>query len=376
MKLSFFHLSPQVLLASLLAFFMVGCSMKLNPYSLDTTAVSLSLNQTNISFDEISYDSRLNRIVIPAAETGKLILIDPHTMTKQLISGFSTGSTSAGKSASAFGTTSAVSVKGTLFAIDRAQKKILLINPETGLATSSTALQETPDYVRFVAAKNEIWVTETAGQQIETFSISAETPPRLEKTDAIKVQNGPEYLLIDNQRGLAFTNKPENGVTAVIQVNTHGVIDEWGNGCTKAHGMAIDEDRGYLFVACNEGKVVVMDINNRGHQLTSQNYGGAVDFVAYNPELKHIYVPSAASAIVAVFEIKKNNGTPTPNAASSTDGEAAPQSDIRLVRLGTADTGMNARCVTTDVNNNIWLCDPVRGQLFLIRDTFPAGGSE
>jgi hypothetical protein len=374
MKLTALPLFRQILIASLMAFFLVGCSLKLNPYSLDTTAVSLSLNQKNVAFDEISYDSRLDRVVIPAAETGKLILVDPHTMTKQLISGFSTAPTEKGNTPGAFGTTSAISVRGTLFAIDRAQKKIILINPEIGTVIGSTDLEATPDYIRFVAAKNEIWVTETAGEQIETFSISADKLPELKRTDAIKVQNGPEYLLIDRTRGLAFTNKPENGVTAVIQVNTHGVIDEWGNGCTKAHGMAIDEDRGYLFVACNEGKIVVMDINNRGHQLTSQNYGGAVDFVAYNPELKHIYVPSAASAIMAVFEIKKNGAT--PSAASSTDSKAAPQSDITLVRLGTADTGMNARCVTTDTNNNIWLCDPERGQLFLIRDTFPGGGSE
>jgi hypothetical protein len=350
--------SRYTLLTALLAFILVGCSLKLNPYSLDTTAISLSLNQKNISFDEITYDSRLDRVLIPAAESGKLILVDPNNMTKRQISGFSAAPEKAGSPPGTVGTTSAVSIRGTIFAIDRAQNQIIAVSPDTGAVSGTTSLEATPDYIRFVSAKNEVWVTEAAAEQIETFNISSDTPPTLERSDAIKVPNGPVYLLIDRQHGLAFTNKPERGVTAVIQVNTHGIIAEWGNGCTKAHGMAIDEDHGYLFVACNEGKLVVMDINNNGHQVTSQNYGGSVDFVAYNPQLQHIYLPSAESAIVAVFRMKRNAAN-----------------ELTLQRLGTADTGLKARCVTSDAKNNIWLCDPLRGQLFFIPDTFPPGGS-
>jgi DNA-binding beta-propeller fold protein YncE len=348
--------SRAILPSAVLFFFLAGCSMQLNPYSLKTSSLNLSLDRS-IAFGEIAYDPRLDRVVVPAAGSGKLILVNPHSLAHQQISGFSAGPAKTTNTESTFGSTSAASVRGTLFAIDRAQKEILTVNPETGTISSKTALNATPDYIRFVAAKNEIWVTETEAEQIETFTLSTDASS-LEKSDTIKVPNGPVYLLIDRQHGLAFTNKPENGVTAVIQVNTHGIIAEWGNGCSKAHGMAIDEDRGYLFVACNEGKVVVMDINNNGHQITSQTYGGSVDFVAYNPQLKHIYLPSAASAIIAVFAIQTN-----------------PQGEIILHRLGTADTGLDANCITTDADNNIWLCDPRRGQLFIIRDTFPPGGS-
>ena len=75
----------------------------------------------------------------------------------------------------------------------------------------------------------------------------------------------------------------------------------------KSRGLAMDEDRGLLFVACEEGKLVVMDTNNDGLQITSANYGGGLSSIAYNPQLQHIYVPSGDSAIMAVFEIKDNS---------------------------------------------------------------------
>ena len=68
--------------------------------------------------------------------------------------------------------------------------------------------------------------------------------------------------------------------------------------------MAIDEQRGYLFVSCSEGKLVVMDLRNHGAQLGSINYGGELNGIAYNETNGHIYLPSGASGIVGVFAIQ------------------------------------------------------------------------
>jgi hypothetical protein len=168
----------------------------------------------------------------------------------------------------------------------------------------------------------------------------------------------------------------------VIQVMTHSIIDQWGNGCTQARGMAVDESRGYLFVACAEGKLVMMDINHHGVQITSQNYGGELNGVAYNPALQHIYLPSAASAVLAIFAIQE--GTPgSPPATATPAGELTPtpnpnggDANIQLVRLGTSDTAVGAGCVTFDAFNTVWVCDPAHGKLFVIRDSFPKGNGK
>jgi hypothetical protein len=370
-------------IAALLLIGMVlsGCDLRLNPSSLPVSVVNLPFDQSNISFDDISFDARMERVIVPAAETGMLALIDPVTQNIQLIQGFSKQTDPANP---AIGTTSAVTARGMIFALDRTAKIIQVIDPGAGRIVSSAPLQDAPDYIRYVSATNELWVTERALQQIEVFPLDTQQPPNIGNPTVISVPNGPEALLIDRTRGLAFTNQPKIGTTAVIQVMTHHIIYEWGNGCSKARGMAIDEERGYLFVVCGEGKLVMMDINNNGLQITSQNYGGGLDFVAYNPTLKHVYLPSGNSAVVAIFQMIETPiptptpGLPQPTAISVVGSEDVlatpiPGPKVSLVRVGTADTALKARCITTDNHNNIWICDPNHAQLFLIHDTFPPG---
>lgn len=365
----------------LMTVLLAACDLRLNPTSLPTSIVELPFGQTQVSFNEIIYDSRLQRIIVPAAETGALAIIDPATQDiTQVIQGFTGRADNSGESA--IGATSAAVAKGMIFVPDQAARKINIVDPESGQIVGSTETEAPPHDIRFVSATNEIWVTEPDKQQIEVFKITANQPPNLEKADPIQVPDGPEGLLIDRMRGLAYTNRPDAGATAVIQVITHGVLFNWGNGCSKARGMAIDENEGYLFVACNEGKVVMMDIEKSGAQITSQNYGGDLDFLAYNPQKKHLYLPSGASAIVAIFAIVDSSTLPTatadPEATPTVSGDIAstlvPPSRFALKRLGTADTALKASCITVDDQNNIWVCDRNKGRLFLIHDSFPAGG--
>jgi DNA-binding beta-propeller fold protein YncE len=370
--------SPIIILV--LAGLLAGCgSLKLNPYSLDTEAVGLPFN-IPISYDDFTYDSHLHRVIIPAGETGQVALIDPTNLQAELITGFSRQVDPADP---IIGTSAVAVAGGFLYGLDQETMSIKTIDLSTGNLVASTPVRAAPDYIRFVSATNEVWVTEKNSNQIEIFTISADNPPVPQSTGVISIPNGPEALVIDDQRGLAFTNRPNQGLTDVIQVMTHTVIAHWGNGCSSARGMAVDENDGYLIVACEEGKLVVMDINNDGYQITSQNYGGELDSVAYNPNLHHVYLPSSASGLVAIFQLQTLQVTPEPTLANppgttpavslNTDPGATQLLELKtsLLLLGTADTDVKARCVTTDEYNNIWVCDPNNGQVFFIHDAFP-----
>ncbi len=374
---------PYISVLLLLVMALSGCGLELNPASLQVGVVSLPIPQSVLAYDDISYDAQLGKVIVPAAETGTLALIDPVTQNVQLIQGFTKLTDPANPSV---GTTSAIFARGLIYALDHGAKTINVIDPGIGKIISTAPLQDDPDYIRYVSATNELWVTERAPEQIEVFPLDQQQPSIIGKSTTISIPNGPEALLIDPMRGLAFTNQPNIGMTAVIQVMTHHIIYEWGNGCSKGRGMAIDEDQGYLFVACNEGKLVMLDINNGGTQITSQTYGSKLDFVAFNPVLKHIYLPSPSSAVVAIFQLVETpNPTSTPGAStpqatvSGTTGPGditatpTPGIKVSLVRLGTADTALKAKCVTTDDHNDIWICNPNNGQLFLIHDTFQPG---
>src|SRR5262249_1123617 len=157
---------------------------------------------------------------------------------------------------------------GLLFAIDRTTLKLDVVDPAAGEIIKSTSLITSPDYIRYVPPTNELWVTEKSASKIEVFSLSNEPVPQPTSTRAISVTNGPEALVIDPTRGLAYTNFAKKGQTIAIDLKTHEKQDPWPNGCTATRGMVLDEARGILFVACKEGKIVPLDVNNGGKQFS------------------------------------------------------------------------------------------------------------
>ena len=378
------NISLRWLVLATLIWLLAGCGVRfnLNPTSLETQIYKLPVSAKTISFDDFTYDPQVRRVIIPARETGDLALIDPITMKTLLIPGFSQQSSPDNPM---IGATSATAVNGLIFVLDKSGLKIHIVDPQAGKIVGSAPVLVAPDLIRYVPITRELWVTEKASEQIEIFKLSPADRPSLQSTGVLSVTNGPEALLIDNTRGVAYTNQPMMGLTAVIDLATHRIISEWGNGCSKARSMALDEEHGYLFVACNEGKLVMIDVIHGGLQITSQTYGGGLDFVAYNPRLGHIYLPSGKSAVLAIFAVSQSTSTPAPTNTSlpgatptisprETPGPTpTPNIKIALVRLGTADTALNAKCVISDDFNNVWLCDPDHGQLLLVHDTFPAG---
>jgi hypothetical protein len=373
--------------AALVAVALTACSLSLNPKSLGASRYDLPFEASRISYHEITYDRRLERVVVPAAETGLLVLVDPVTANRQVISGFSTVDTAAasvpatGEAAAtgggAAGAVSAVGLGNYLFAIDRGAKTIRTVDLAQGRVVSATQVSGVPDLIRYVPTTRELWVTVKELHQIEVFDINEGEPPLLAADGVIPVEFGPEDLLIEEGRGLAYTNQPQSGTTTVIQVITKGKIAEWGNGCSIARGMAIDEAAGYLFIACEEGKLVMMDVHT-GFQLASQNYGGGLNRVAYNPRLKHAYLPSGASGILAVFGVEPGPAVTAATATPLAEGAAPPPGapTVHLERLGTADTVVGANSVTVDGQDQVWVADPTSGRLIVIKDTFPASGTE
>ena len=74
------------------------------------------------------------------------------------------------------------------------QKKILVQVP----------LASAPDYVRYVAATKEVWVTEPGKSRIEIFALSNARPSHV---GFIDVPGGPESLAIDEKRGRACDHR-------------------------------------------------------------------------------------------------------------------------------------------------------------------------
>jgi hypothetical protein len=316
--------------------------------SQGVTPVRLSSGSNGIGFDDLVFARGMRKVLAPAAATGNLDLIDPDTRAVVAIGGFSS-STGAYKGGHGEGTTSADEGRGLLFATDRTTGLLHVLDPMAKAIIASTKLGDGPDYVRWVDAASELWVTEPDAKVIEVFTLPPGPKPVPVHVMNIRVDGGPESLVIDSGRTRAYTHL-WSGSTAAIDVASHQVVATWSNGCRRSRGIALDSQRGFLFAACAEGTLVVLDVDHKGKQLGSASSGSGVDVIAYSPSLAHVYFPGAGSATMAIVGVA-TSGQPTV--------------------LGTVPTASGAHCVTADDRGNAWVCDPEHGQLLVFKDAYP-----
>lgn len=298
-----------------------------------------------IGFDDIQYATALQRVIVPAGQTGDVDLLNPSSGAITVIPGAAppASKTTTGHDE---GTTSAVYGGGYLFASDHNDTRITILDPRTKKVVGKAKLASDSDYVRYVKATHELWVTEPDASQIEIFGVIFKPQPVLTHKAVIHISGGPEALAIDYRRGQAYTNQ-WSGKTLAISLHTRKITHRWANSCHGARGLALAPASGFLFVACKEGEAVVLDLNHGGHKLASAKTGAGVDIISYNRHLHHLYVPGAKSATMTVLGV---SGTG------------------QLHRVAVYRTAKGAHCVTTDRRSKAYVCDPKHGRILVIDD--------
>lgn len=304
--------------------------------------LTLPAGSAGIGFDDLQYDPDLERLLVPAGRTGRLDLIDPATGAVQSVTGFSASDEFSGGHGQ--GTTSAVHAGDWLVAIDRTDKRVVVVDPKKRAIVGSSPLAADPDYVRWIGG--EVWVTEPDAEQIEVFSVPAGNKHDPVRMKVISVPGGPESLIESASRGRAYSHLWK-GKTVAIDVIAHQVIATWDNQCKGSRGIALDEPRGWLFAACSEGKVVTLDVDHDGAVLGSATTGAGVDVIAYAPALRHLYVPAAKAAELSIVTVAD---------------------DGKLTVTDKRPTAKGSHCATTDGRGGIWVCDPAGGRLLELHD--------
>ncbi|MEJ2421633.1 MAG: hypothetical protein P8018_07915 [Acidobacteriota bacterium] len=300
-----------------------------------------------IGFDDLQYSSILKMVLAPAAQTGDLDLIAPGSLKISTISGFSREKSFKGGHGE--GITSVSENGRFLFVTDRTTRLLNVVNESTRKVVASVNLGGGPDYVRWVAPTHEIWVTEPGRSGIEIFKLPSGANPVPVHSGFIHVEGGPEALCIDATRNRAYTNLWSNK-TLAINLKTRKVVARWPNGNAGSRGLALDSARGFLFVGGKNGRAVVLDVNHGGKILSSLKSGLGVDIIDYDPALRHLYLPGARSATMAVIGVSSKGS---------------------LTLLKVLPTVKGAHSVVAAPDGKVFVCDPRQGALLVYKDTLP-----
>ncbi len=294
-----------------------------------------------VGFDDLRYSAALGKVLVPAAGSGILMLIEPAAWRVTRIDGFSTSAYSGGHDD---GVTSADEGRGFVFVVDRTALRLAVVDPSNGRVVSWSRLAGSPDYVRYVEPTGEVWVTQPDKERIEVFRLE-DNPPRPVHDAFIDVPGGPESLVVDAARGRAYTNLWK-GKTVAIHTKNRGVGPSWPNGCEGSRGIALDEERGFVFVGCAEGRAVTLD-GKSGKVLGKVETGGGVDLVDYNRTLSHLYIAAGKSGTLGIAAVLPAGG---------------------LSLLAEVPTAAGAHCVAVDASAHAYVCDPKQGRIIVVPD--------
>ena len=314
-----------------------------------TVTVELPGGSRGIGFDDLQFSPSSKKVLVPGGRTGRLFLVDPASRAVSSIGGFSASETFGGGHGE--GITSVGEGENHLFVTDRSAQSLIVVDPASERVTARVKLAASPDYVRYVGATREVWVTEPDKDQIEVFKLAASESGAAPVHEAlIPVTGGPESLVVDATRRRAYTHLWE-GTTIAIDLKTRYVVGRWKNLCKGSRGIALDEDRGLVFAGCSEGRAVVLDAARDGRVLDNvETDATGVDIIDYDPTRHHLYLPGARSAKTAFVSVA---------------------ADGALKELGSQPSPAGGHCGVSDQAGNVYVCDPKAGRLVVLRDGFP-----
>ena len=92
------------------------------------------------------------------------------------------------------------------------------------------------------------------------------------------------------------------GKTVAIDVRSHKVVSEWDVGSSDLQGLALDTERGFLFVACQD-HVVSLDIGHDGKVTDSVTTGNGLDDIDFSAEQKVLYAAASVTATLTIAEV-------------------------------------------------------------------------
>lgn len=315
------------------------------------TPVPVPDGAPGVGFDDLRYSASLRRVLVPAGRSGNLVLVDPDTLAVSAVSGFSKSAEYRG--GHDFGVTSVDEGKGLLFVTDRTSGRLAVVDAKASKVVGAVKIGAEPDYVRYVEATDEIWVTEPEASRIEVFSAPKSGARDPVAAATIHVDDGPESLIIDQASGRAYTHR-WRASTVVLDVRTRKVVAEWPNGCASSRGLALDERRGFFFAACREGNVSVLDTKNGGRILSTFARGSGFDVMGYDAGRGHLYLAGNTCSCLVVLGVSGRG---------------------KLSFLGRFTAPQTTHCAVADGGGHAWVCDPAGGRLFRVDDPYPASFS-
>jgi DNA-binding beta-propeller fold protein YncE len=270
-------------------------------------------------------------------------VFDLRTQTFKAVEGFATAEREGHGKRRTMGPSAATVGDRFVYVGDRASSEVCAVDDDTLKLGDCLKLPTPTDGVAYVASEKEVWVTTPRDHSVTV--LDASKPGTLKPKLVIKTDGAPEGYAVDSVRGLFYTNLEDKNRTVAINVKTHSVQATWALGCGPdgPRGVAVDEARNLVMVACTDG-VKVLDGSRDGAPVGGFDAGAGIDNIEYSDAAKLLVVAAAKAARLTVIRLS-DKGEPS------------------VVATGVIADG--ARNAVTDADGNVYVVDPGAARLLL-----------
>ena len=322
----------------------------------DARPIALQAAPGVVTLDYFAWDGARGRLWVPGGNTGSVFVIDRGGAVKA-IGGFETAEFTLGSRHGRLGASSVAIGDGVAYVGDRADRSVCAVDAATlarlgclAIATPEEGWAGAPDAVVYVAATKELWITRgappigipSADKALTVIDVSNPRAPRI--AAKIPIGASAEGFAVDATRGLFYTNLEETGETIALDVRTRAIVARWKPGCDEARGLALDEERGFLFAACS-GRVVAIDVKDDGRTLGAIDTGGGLDNIDYSPASRRLYAAASQAATLTIAFV-------TPWG--------------RLESIAVVPTAKGARGVVAGDGDTAYVADPLGGRILVV----------
>lgn len=292
----------------LICFGVAGCASR--PASRSSTAAAVPLRAIalpnapagGVSMDYIAYDRAHHRVWVPAGNTGRVDIVDSLDQKVVSIGGFVTTEMERNGKKRTVGPSSATVGDGMVYIGNRGDSSVCAVDAASLRLNGCVKLESMPDGLAYVRATKEVWVTTPRDKSIVILDVADAAAPKV--AGKIALEGEPEGYVVDEARGLFYTNLEDQDRTLTIDTKSRQVVKSWASGCGEdgPRGLALDRALDFLFVAC-AGSVKVVDAGHDGKGLSQLATGDGVDDIAYVEERHELFAGAGRAAKLTIAAI-------------------------------------------------------------------------
>ena len=183
-----------------------------------------------------------------------------------------------------------------VFAAARGAGKVLVIEAASGGVMGELAVGAKPNGLAWDPRRKRLLVAD-----VHDFHARLVDPAAGSVVTDTELPGRPRWCVYDGSADRFLVNIREPACVAVLAAETAAVEARWPVPAAGPHGLDLDVDHRRVLVACDEGRVVALDMGT-GRELAGVAIAGEPDAIWHNPDGSRLYVAIGHPGVVDVVD--------------------------------------------------------------------------